>query len=142
MASLSQNFRRNAAHDFRVIASVLSRVYRVGRKAMRNTLRFANLLEPDLPYMVLSLSKMSVWLTLGLTIYVVKSGMGLEEIGGSLVANVGSLGNYAYRRRVQERSRRGGYHSRYDDPCDEDYSDMSDMGDFDPNLPTPAGRML
>jgi hypothetical protein len=79
------------------------------RRVFKTVLRFLNLLEPDVPYMVLSLSKLSVWLTLVLTIYVVTTGQGMMEIGAALVANVGSIGNYMYRRSQQVRTRSGGY---------------------------------
>jgi hypothetical protein len=81
------------------------------RKTFKTVLRFFNLLEPDLPYMVLSLSKLSVWMTLALTVYVVKTGMGMAEIGGALIANMGAFGNYAYRRKMQVNTRTGGYGS-------------------------------
>jgi hypothetical protein len=84
-------------------------LWKWARKVFKTVLRFFNLLEPDVPYMVLSLSKMSVWMTLGLTVYVVSTGSGLSEIGGALIANVGAIGNYAYRRRMQVHTRTGGY---------------------------------
>lgn len=79
------------------------------RKVVKTVLRFFNLLEPDVPYMVLSLSKLSVWLTLMLTVFVVYTERGMAELGSALIANIGAIGNYAYRRRMQVRTRTGGY---------------------------------
>lgn len=59
--------------------------------------------------MVLSLSKLSVWFTFGLTGYVVASGCGMTEIGAALVANIGALAQYAYRRKLQARHGLGSF---------------------------------
>jgi hypothetical protein len=90
-------------------------ILKQARLAVRNFLRFANLLEPDRPYMVLSLSKLSVWLTLGLTVYVTVSGTGLAEMGAALIANMGAISNYAWRRKLQVETRTGGYADNYTD---------------------------
>jgi hypothetical protein len=87
----------------------MKRVWNFSANVLHTLLRFFNLLEPDVPYMVLSLSKLAVWMTLGLTMYVVMTGSGLHEIGAALIANLGALGNYVYRRGKQVETRTGGY---------------------------------
>lgn len=88
---------------------LIMKIRKMARNSLRDVLRFLNLLEPNVPYMVLSLSKLSVWASLGLTIYVVGSGQGTTEVAGALLTNIGSIGNYAYRRHVQHRTGTGAY---------------------------------
>jgi hypothetical protein len=111
--------------NWNIMANALKATWKFLRKVVKTVLRFFNLLEPDVPYMVLSLSKMSVWMTLGLTIYVVVSGQGMTEIGAALLSNVGAVGNYAYRRKMQVNTRTGAY------------ADMVTMGDpMENQMPT------
>lgn len=98
---------------------IIRTIYRHLRKAFRSILRFFNLLEPDVPYMVLSVSKLSVWATLFLTIYVVGKGMGNTEVAGALLANLGSISNYAYRRHVQVKTQTGAYSAEPETETDE-----------------------
>jgi hypothetical protein len=91
-------------------------------KASRSVLRFFNLLEPDVPYMVLSLSKLSVWATMGMILYVVMSDKGSSDIIAALVANLGSVGNYAYRRHIQVKTKRGAFR-------DKDCEELADSAD-------------
>lgn len=105
----------------------LDTCWKRARKVFKTVLRFFNLLEPDLPYMVLSLSKVSVWATLGLTVWVVVTGHGLAEVGAALLSNVGSIANYAYRRKVQVQTRTGAYGGFNSDPLSEEMP-SSDIG--------------
>lgn len=64
------------------------------------SLRFLNLLEPG--HLVLSLSKIAMWATLGLVGYsVVIQPDNILAVLGSLGALTGSTGNYMYRRYTQ-----------------------------------------
>ena len=89
------------------------------RIAFKHVLRFFNLLEPDVPYMVLSLSKVSMWMTLVLTAYVIGKGGSTAEVGGSLLSNMAAVGNYVYRRHVQVKTRKGAYADNIEESSDE-----------------------
>lgn len=63
-------------------------------------LRFLNLLEPG--HMVLSLSKLVMWITLGLLIYAIcLTPDNLLAVFGALGSLLGGTGNYMYRRYTQ-----------------------------------------
>lgn len=104
--------------------TLVEKIYKGTRLVVRNVLRFFNLLEPDVPYMVLSVSKLSVWATLGLTIYVVGSGKGTDAVAGALLTNIGSVANYAYRRHVQVKTGTGAYAGS--DDTDDSQDDSTD----------------
>ncbi|SOB86776.1 hypothetical protein SAMN06297144_1885 [Sphingomonas guangdongensis] len=59
--------------------------------------------------MVLSLSKLSVYVTLGLSVYVVTGNNSTVEVASALMSNLGAIANYAYRRRKQVETGTGGY---------------------------------
>lgn len=116
------------------VAHALKVTWKWLRRVFKTMLRFLNLLEPDVPYMVLSLSKISVWFTLGLMVYVVVTGKGMTEIGGALLGNIGSIANYAYRRRLQVHTRTGAY-GNYVDP---DYDETEPYPQSDIGQPFPG----
>ncbi len=103
--------------------TLAEKIYKGTRIVVRNVLRFFNLLEPDVPYMVLSVSKLSVWATLGLTLYVVGSGKGTDAVAGALLTNIGSVANYAYRRHVQVKTGTGAYAGSEDSDSQDDSTD-------------------
>jgi hypothetical protein len=74
--------------------------YFKGGGRFEKTLRFFNLLEPG--HMVLSLSKLAVWGTGALVLYVAFfHNDDLIALIGSVTSFSGSLGNYGYRRSKQ-----------------------------------------
>ncbi len=73
-------------------------------------LRFINVLEPDVGYPVLSISKIAMWATLALTAWMVTAHPDDPGgLGAALVANVAAFGNYSFRRHVQFKAGRGSY---------------------------------
>lgn len=81
-------------------------------------LTFLNLLEPDIPMPVISITKTSMWAALGLLIYM--AAFHPTDPGGLGVALAGvavSTGGYGWRRYVQYRSAKGSYGGG--DECEE-----------------------
>ncbi len=76
--------------------------------------RFFNILEPDVPYPVLSISKLSMWATLGLTIFMAIQNPSSAELAAALGAQVAATANYGFRRWVQMRTRKGSYGQKAD----------------------------
>jgi len=70
---------------------------------------FFNLLEPDSDTPVLSISKFSMWSTLGCTIYVTLHNPTGSEIATALGAQLAATGNYVYRRMLQAQTQTAGY---------------------------------
>lgn len=99
------------------LMALLEWVWKFLRIAFKRFLRFFNLLEPDVPYMVLSLSKVSMWLTLGLTVYVMTKESTPVEVTGALLTNMAAIGNYVYRRHVQVKTQKGAYGEVTEDPA-------------------------
>ena len=70
---------------------------------------FFNLLEPDVEYPVLSISKITMWSSLGLSFYVAINNPSGSEIAASLGTNLIAGANYAYRRHLQVKTKGGAY---------------------------------
>lgn len=81
-------------------------------------LRFLNLLEPD--HMVLSLSKLAIWITFGLLGYVLfYQSEHLPSLLTALGALTGATGNYMYRRYTQVQQGSGPLPDWDDEDCDQ-----------------------
>ena len=79
------------------------------RLALRWTFRLFNLLEPDVPYPVLSISKIAAWGTTFSTLYITIHNPQSEALAGSVAAQTAAMANYAYRRWVQYQTSTGAY---------------------------------
>ena len=71
--------------------------------------RLFNILEPDVGYPVLSISKIAAWGTTFSTIYITIHNPQSEALAGSVAAQTAAMANYAYRRWVQFKSGTGAY---------------------------------
>ncbi|MDO1559799.1 hypothetical protein Q0812_10215 [Brevundimonas sp. 2R-24] len=77
--------------------------------ALRFLCRLLNILEPDVGYPVLSISKLSMWATLCLTIFMAIKNPSSAELAAALGAQVAATANYGFRRWVQMKTRKGTY---------------------------------
>lgn len=71
--------------------------------------RLLNILEPDVAYPVLSISKIAAWGTTFSTLYITIHNPQSEALAGSVAAQTAAMANYAYRRWVQLKSKTGAY---------------------------------
>lgn len=79
------------------------------KSAVKWTANLFNIMEPDVPYPVLSISKISMWVTLGMTIWIGVHNPSSSELAASLGAQVAATANYGFRRWVQHKSKTGAY---------------------------------
>jgi len=110
--------------------------YFEGGNLFERILRFFNLLEPK--QMVLSVSKIAVYSTLGLVFYAVKAGPGNIELAMTALAGLGvSTVNYGYRRYMQYQEGNGPYPTpaKTDQQPPDDVADaaMRELGKGGPN---------
>lgn len=77
--------------------------------ALKWTATLFNILEPDVPETILSISKIAMWVTLGLTVYIAVKNPSSAELAAALGAQVAATANYGYRRWIQKQTKRGAY---------------------------------
>lgn len=79
--------------------------------ALKWTATLLNILEPDTPNgkPILSISKIAMWATLGLTIWIGIKNPTSAELAAALGAQVAATANYGFRRWMQVRTKTGGY---------------------------------
>jgi hypothetical protein len=70
---------------------------------------FLNLLEPEVDFPVLSISKISMWATLICTCWIAVHNPTGSEIATALGAQLAATGNYIFRRKLQADNKLAGY---------------------------------
>lgn len=89
--------------------ALLRRYLDRGIAALKWVCTLFNILEPDVPQPILSISKLSMWVTLGMTVWIGINNPSSAELAASLGAQVAATANYGFRRWVQHKSKTGAY---------------------------------
>lgn len=92
-----------------MIVRLLKKIWQFFRLVLHWVFRFCNLLEPDVSYPVLSVSKLAAWGTLFSTIWITINNPQSEALAGSVAAQTVAMGNYAFRRWVQHKAKKGSF---------------------------------
>lgn len=92
-----------------------SNLYFKGRNFFGRLLRFCNLIEPGAD-LVLSMSKIMLWISIALFVWVVLNKGDVTSLAGAVTVLGGAIGNYGYRRRLMYKN---GHDPYEQEKCDE-----------------------
>lgn len=88
---------------------LIKKIWQVLKIIVHWTMRLLNLLEPNVPFPVISISKLSMWATLFSTVYLVIYNPTSEALATSLGAQLAATANYGVRRWLQVKTKTGAY---------------------------------